>query len=172
MKKNTLALWLIVAIAVLGLLLYAFFTYVGGLNEVKGSSMEPLLKSDMRIYVSKLESDKAAVKQGSIVVYHLSANNTSDFISRVIAVGGDTVKIEKGGVYVNGTEYKVPGIQNPVTANFQGGFTKDGQTYIVPNASVFVLGDNRMRSADSRDFGYIKRANIKGVYQYCYSNCQ
>jgi signal peptidase I len=172
MKRNSFILWVLVIITALGLLLYAFFTYVGGLNTVKGSSMEPLLKNDMQIYVSKLESDKAGVKQNSIIIYRLSAKNDSDFISRVVAVGGDAVKIQKASVYVNGIEYKVPGIQNPITTNFQGGFTKDGVTYVVPGDSVFVLGDNRMRSADSRDFGYIKRANIQAVYQYCYSNCQ
>jgi signal peptidase I len=73
---------------------------------------------------------------------------------------------------VNGREFIVSTVPTAVTANFEGGFTKEGVPVTVPQDSIFVLGDNRMRSADSRDFGFIKKANIKGVFQFCYSNCQ
>ena len=171
-NKRTIGLWIAAFIAFLGLLVYVFFTYIGGYNSIVGRSMEPTLKDGMLVYVSKLAGDKQAVKQGDIIIYTLSSSNESEFISRVIATEGDSVMIAKGSVQVNGKEYVLPNIPNPVTAIFEGGVAKEGMMMIVPAGSVYVLGDNRMRSADSRDFGFIKKENIQGVYQYCYSHCQ
>lgn len=171
-KTRTLALWIAAIVASLGLLLYLFSQHVGGVNQVKGRSMEPSLKENMFIYVSKLENDKMNVKQGDIIIYRISENNPADFVSRVVAVGGDTVIIGQGKVTVNGKDFIVSTVPTAVTANFEDGFTKEGVPMTVPSNSIFVLGDNRMRSADSRDFGFIKKERIKGVFQFCYSNCQ
>ena len=171
-KKRSIVLWVLTILASLGLLVYLFYTYIGGISFIAGRSMEPTLRDKMQIYVSKLSGETQHVKTGDIIVYRLSKRNGSDFISRVIGVEGDSVMIEKGAVQVNGKDYIVPSVPNAVTANFEGGFTKDGVAMIVPKGTVFVLGDNRMRSADSRDFGFIKIENIQSVYKFCYTNCQ
>lgn len=170
-RNKTIILWLLAAVASLGLAVYLFFTYVGGVNRVVGRSMEPALLDGSVVYVSRWPHDIETVTAGKVIVYHLPRNN-ADFIGRIIATEGQTVKIDKGAVYVNDKEYIVPEAPNVVTAAFSGGFMKTGVAVTVPTGSVFVLGDNRMRSADSRDFGFIKKVNIESVYQFCYSECQ
>jgi len=81
-----------------------------------------------------------------------------EFVKRVVAVAGDTVNIQSGKVYVNGEE-----------AKFKGTLGKTRRTgssveypVVVEDKEVFVLGDNREISEDSREFGTVKTSDIKG----------
>ena len=80
------------------------------------------------------------------------------YVKRVIAVGGDTVDIRQGKLYVNGEEVEEPYI-NGATEKKIGGVEFP---YTVEDGKLFVMGDNREESMDSRDFGAVIRKQIKG----------
>ena len=95
-------------------------------------------------------------RQGDIVA--LKQPDGTEYVKRVIAVAGDTVNIQGGEVYVNGEKVE---IKDAIGATER----KDGEvTYplTVGDKEVFVLGDNREVSKDSREFGLLKTDDIKG----------
>lgn len=102
--------------------------------------------------------------RGDIVVFKFPEDPDKDFIKRVIAVGGDTVEIRDKKVFVNGkpAEYQqaVFTDERMIPANIQ---PRDNMKQItVPENSLFVMGDNRDHSYDSRFWGFVKRSAIKG----------
>lgn len=118
---------------------------------VDGPSMEPNFHTGERLIVNKIIYSIRKPERGEVVVFHAPAG--IDYIKRVIALPGERVKVENNKVYVNGEELKEPYIQEAVEER-----AKNGQIYnspglaetIVPEGAVFVMGDNRPNSADSR----------------------
>jgi signal peptidase I len=83
-------------------------------------------------------------------------------LKRVIAVGGDTLELRDGILYLNGEPQKEPYIAKP-RSTFGEGFLNECQKYEVPEDSVFLMGDNRKGSGDSREFGAVKYSEINAV---------
>ena len=85
-------------------------------------------------------------------VYYVLELNKKSYIKRVIATEGDHIKIENGKVYINGEVYEEPYLPEGTETTDANGFYTD---LIVPQGTVFVMGDNRGNSTDSRAFGCI-----------------
>ena len=87
---------------------------------------------------------------------------TNYYIKRVIAVGGDTIQILEDGVYVNGTRLEEPYVNPEETPKYTNvsETLKNGTT--VPEGTVFVMGDNRNHSTDSRVIGFVPEGDIIG----------
>mgnify|MGYP002312397816 FL=1 len=92
---------------------------------------------------------------GKFSYYVLEFNKTS-YIKRVIGVAGDHIKIESGKVYLNGQELNEPYLRDGIKTE-QKVFTD----IIVPENCVFVMGDNRPQSMDSRSFGCIPLEKVE-----------
>lgn len=122
-------------------------------TRVYGQSMEPNLHPDQRLVVEKLTYRLHAPRRGDVVVLRVSEQSDL-LIKRVIGLPGDTVEIREGHVFVNGEL-----LNEPYLADLTGGSYPP--TYIPP-LHVFVLGDNRGFSNDSRSFGMIPIDNILG----------
>lgn len=132
-------------------------TFVVEVYRVDGSSMENTLHSEERVLVNKFifRFGLRPPHPGDIIVFQYPKQPDRDFIKRVVAVAGDTVEIRGGKVFVNGRPF-------PEAATVRLS-NRDFGPYQVPPNSVFVLGDNRNNSEDSRYFGEVPLANIRGL---------
>ncbi|MEJ9210442.1 signal peptidase I [Bacillus smithii] len=131
---------------------------------VKGESMSPTLEEGNKLIVNKMKN----IKRFDIVVFH-APDSDEVYVKRVIGLPGDTVEMKDDVLYINGAAYKEPYLnklkkQYSYLNRFTGDFTLKEITgkEKVPDGKVFVLGDNRLRSNDSRRFGFIDEKDIIG----------
>jgi len=129
-------------------------TFVVEVYRVDGTSMENTLHSEERVLVNKFIYRLRPPKPGEVVVFRYPLQPDRHFIKRVIAVEGQTVELKGGKVYVDGEPFPEVDTIRATGADF-GPFT-------VPEDSIFVLGDNRTNSEDSRVFGEVPLANVRG----------
>lgn len=134
---------------------------------VQGNSMYPFLKNQERLIVDKLSYFISKPERGEIAIFRYPKDESRDFIKRVIAVEGDTVEMRNGKVIVNGQELVEDYIwkQDPKGANMSN-FRKS----VVPKGTVFVLGDNRNNSLDSRyaEVDFVPLRMVKGRALVCF----
>ena len=116
------------------------------------------------VLVDRLSHLWSPYDRGQVVVFHApaSADRGEPFIKRVIGLGGDTVEIRDGQVLVNGVALDEPylfrdpaGVAEPTVANGQS-------RWVVPAGELFVMGDHRQVSSDSRAFGPIQVSSVIG----------
>lgn len=136
-------------------------------HEVSGRSMDSTFHDKDHILTSKITYRFVNPKHGDVIVFNSPSNPDIDYIKRIIGMPGDTVKIQNGEVYVNGIllneKYLAPGIKTQGEA-----FLSDGEEVTVPPDHVFVMGDNRPNSSDSREFGFIPYRDIDGEVFFRY----
>jgi signal peptidase I len=129
--------------------------FVGQATRVEGQSMEPNLYSDQRLVVEKLSYRFHGPQRFDIVVLKMPSQGEELLIKRVVGLPGETVEIKNGHVYINGEPLEEPYIEEMTQPGRHGKVT-------VPPLHVFVLGDNRDRSNDSRSFGPVAIDNLVG----------
>ncbi len=145
-------------ISIIVAVVLAFFIrqFLVELYIVDGPSMRPTLLSEERLVVNKLVYRTRAPEKGEILVFQYPRNPERDFIKRVIATPGDTIEIQNGDVYVNGELLH----ETYILEKTRGSFPKT----TVPEGTIFVMGDNRNNSEDSRfaDVGFVPYNLVKG----------
>ncbi len=120
--------------------------------RVDGASMENTLFHGERLMVDKLTYRFREPRRGEIIVLNMPR---SRFIKRIIAVGGDSIQERSGVIYVNGAALDEPYVDNKTTMNWG--------PFLVPEGHVWVMGDNRPRSDDSRGtVGFLPNGDIVG----------
>ena len=122
--------------------------------QVEQYSMEPNLLPHDRVLVNKFIYRFRPPRPGEIVVLHPPSDPSRNYIKRVVAVAGQRVEIRDGAVYVDSRPLREPYLRAPT-----GG---DYGPESVPARDIFVLGDNRGNSEDSRAFGFVPMRNIVG----------
>ena len=161
----------------LALLLALFIrTFIVQAFKIPSGSMIPTLQVGDHILVNKLSygvriplSDRYVVEfkkpqRGDVVVFIFPEDRSKDFIKRVVGVGGDMVEIRGKKVYINNRPLEDP------HAYFEGDGREGGGFYVrddyaprrVPENHIFVMGDNRDRSYDSRFWGFVNIEDVKG----------
>lgn len=123
---------------------------------VKGSSMYPTLEENDYLIISKQAYKIGEPERGDIVVFPHEEDYGDDplYIKRVIALPGDHLEIEDGKVYINGN------LQQEDYIN--GNFTVGDIDYVIPEDEIYVMGDNRGNSSDSRAFGTVDIEDVTG----------
>jgi signal peptidase I len=161
--------WLVVVLIALGAAMLVR-VYVLQQFYISGPSMQTTLLENNRVLVNKLSYRLHDVRRGDVVVFDRVTTNDGvvahdDLIKRVIAVGGDTVSISQCNVIVNGKKIdesylddKSGGSQNLVDRCR----VIDLAEQTIPKDKIFVMGDNRAESFDSRSFGAIDKDLIVG----------
>lgn len=128
---------------------------------VKETSMQPTLYANNYIFLSKQAYRFSEPKRGDIVVFHTNLKTETGkeklLIKRVIALPGDVITIEDGKVFLNGEIQQEDYTMEPYTS----GSVRDLE---IPEGSLFVMGDNRQSSADSRDpnVGFVQEDKVIG----------
>lgn len=153
--KSVMREWLetvVIALAV-ALLIRAFVVQV---YLVEGESMEPTLHTSERLLVNKFLYLVRPPQPGEIVVLQDPGQPRRELIKRVIAVAGEIVEVRRGQVLVNGKALKEP-YKNTMFTQYS-----DMGPLTVPSGYIFVMGDNRGRSLDSRMIGPIPLSKVEG----------
>lgn len=146
----------IIALA-LSVVLYLFlFTP----HEVLGRSMFPTYKNGEYLIANKIVYQLKQPEQGDVIIFRYSA--TQDYIKRVIGTAGDIVAIQDGQFVVNGQLLDESAYLEDTVFTDGGAFLAEGTEIVVPEGELFVSGDNRPHSSDSRAFGTIKIDDVKG----------
>ena len=139
-------------------IVFLLFIFVMGLQQVVGPSMNPTLKEGDVLIVNKLLYRIGKVQRNDIVVL---SQEEKYMVKRVVGLPGEHIEYKDNYVYVNGEKFKEPFIDADKfpTKDFK---LEDLGYDKIPEGMYLVLGDNRVNSKDSRDFGLIKKKQIKG----------
>jgi len=136
----------------------AFFIryFIVELYMVEGPSMRPTLVNGERLVVNKFIYRLKQPEKGDIVVFRYPRDPSRDFIKRVIGVAGDTIEVKDGKVFLNGQLLNEPYILERTRGSYSAA--------TIPDGHIFVMGDNRNNSEDSRfrDVGFVSLEMLKG----------
>lgn len=160
---ESLAIALILAMFIRTFFIQAF--------KIPSGSMIPTFMIGDKIFVNKLlygpkvpftDIRLPAIRgprRGDIVVFVYPEDRKKAFIKRVAALGGETIEIRKGALYVNGEPIDGPQTMKAIYYYNDGQFGGEGGAVTVPEGSYFVLGDNSASSKDSRYWGFVSHKN-------------
>ncbi len=130
--------------------------------RVEGTSMQPELRDQDRLFIDKLFFRFEKISHGDVVVFHYPRDPEKSYIKRVIALPGDAIFIDQGRVWINGEPTDEPWVPRRYRD------TRSMPEMIVPPDQYFVMGDHRSISSDSRDFGPVDRELIYGKAAFIY----
>lgn len=136
--------------------------------QVSGDSMFPTFKDREYIFTNIIGLKLGDLKRGDVIVFKSPLDKEKDFIKRVIAIPGDTISIKKGRVYLNGLLLNESSYLRPEVKTNGGSFLQEGESKTIPEGYVFVMGDNRPYSSDSREWGFLKKEDIIGKSFFVY----
>ncbi|MDO5719067.1 MAG: signal peptidase I [Tissierellia bacterium] len=137
-------------------LLVRFFIF--NITLVDGISMNPTLADGDRLITEKISLYFNEPKKGDIVVINAPDNSKDHYIKRLIGLPGDKIDLIEGKLYINDIVQEEDYINSSETLPY----TYD-TSWIVPEGEIFVMGDNRNHSNDSRTFGTIAMDQVIGI---------
>jgi signal peptidase I len=137
------------------------YFFVASPHQVKGLSMFPTFQDKELILTDKISYRFNEPHHGDVVVFKSPVSPEYDYIKRVIGVSGDKVRIEQNGIYINDFLIAEPYLPSG-TVTSGGLFLGIGREVTVPAQEIFVMGDNRPGSSDSRAWGFVKDSEIIG----------
>jgi signal peptidase I len=141
----------LVPAVILALFIHAFLAQS---TIVLGQSMEPNLQSTQRLMVEKVSYWLHPPHRGDIVVLRDPTGGPVPLIKRVVGLPGERISIANGHVFVDGRALSEPYL-NQITLG-------EGRSWVVPPMEIFVMGDNRSNSKDSRYFGPVSLDSVLG----------
>ena len=154
---NTIQTILLIASAFL--VLYIFVVQP---HQVDGSSMYPTFQDKEWLLSNLLAIRTNDYKRGDVVVFHSPVEPEKIYIKRLIALPGETISIIEGDVYINDELLDESSFLPAEVKTYGGAFLHDDESVIVPVGSIFVMGDNRPGSSDSRAWGFLKKEKLIG----------
>jgi signal peptidase I len=178
-RINRTWLWIIgvfiVSIAVNLVAGYAVNSNILEAYRIPSAAMEPtLLKGDF--IIATKGSNAGEIRRGDIIVFKYPPDRSQMYIKRLIGIGGDTIRINDKQVFRNGEKLNEPYIVHidSLIIPYDGGqnwglrFRDNMPETVVPQGRLFVLGDNRDNSQDSRIFGFVDQDLVVGRPRFIY----
>ncbi|MFW5786838.1 MAG: signal peptidase I [Halanaerobiales bacterium] len=151
------------SLVIAAILAFFIITFVAQSFVVDGDSMDPTLQNGERLFVNKFIYRFHPPERGDIIVFTPQGAPDSKYIKRVIGLPGETVEIKDGTTFIDGKPIKEDYIKESISGDYG--------PYEVPEKSVFVMGDNRNHSADSRYpeiVGFVDYDTISGKAFWVY----
>jgi len=138
--------------------------------KVEGTSMQPRLENDERIFVNKFDYTFWGIERGDIVVFWYPEDPTKSFIKRVIGLPGESIDMDATGhVTINGRPIEEPYLAPERNQAARARWNQvDGKIKYVKPHYYFVMGDNRDASNDSRSWGLVPEKYIYGKAMFRY----
>lgn len=151
----------------IGIIVFAFIrTFFFSNYVVEGESMMPTLQDGNKLVVNKIGYRIGDLNRFDVIVFH--ANQEEDYVKRVIGLPGDRIEYRGDVLYINGENYQEPYLEKYRKEAFGERLTGDFTLFeltgkeMVPEGHIFVLGDNRLGSRDSREFGFVSIDQVVG----------
>lgn len=132
----------------------AIILFVGRVSIVQGGSMEPSIVTGERILVNLLAYDFYNPRRGEVIVFRYPRDQSKDYIKRVIALPGEEIEIRNGKTLVNGRRVSEPYVTHWDLA--------DKAPVKLGAGELWVMGDNRANSEDSRRWGPLPVRLVRG----------
>ena len=159
--------WIFVVVIAIGaamlIRLFLFQQYY-----IDGPSMQTTLMPQDRVLVNKMSYKLHDIHRGDVIVFDRVTNEVQhdDLIKRVLGLPGETLEIRSCIVYIDGIEVDEPYLNPEQTSQIEPSARCGSHTDMAPievsEGMVFVMGDNRVQSFDSRDFGPIDTDKVRG----------
>lgn len=130
-------------------------------HKVDGRSMFPNFHDQEYILTDKITYRQRNPQRGEVIVFHAPPPFNSDFIKRIVGLPGETIMVQGGYVFINGSRLNEVYLPNSYTTN-EKSFLREGVPYSIPKDYYMVFGDNRDFSSDSREWGPISKKAIVG----------
>ncbi len=148
-------------LVIFGAIFAVIYLFIAQPHKVSGNSMLPNFQNGDYILTDKISYRFTSPQRGEVIVLKNPRNEAQDFIKRIIALPQDTIKIENNFVYVNNQKVTEPYLPNNISSSVEG-FLMNGEEIVMASNQYFVMGDNRMHSSDSRQWGPVTREEIIG----------
>ncbi len=152
--------WLITILEAAALTIF-LLVFVAQSFLVEGYSMEPTLENGEKVMVEKVSYRFRDPKRGEIIIIKNPLKRRDIYIKRVVGLPGDTIEVKNGQIFINGILLEEDYVLEPFNSWYSG-------TFFVPEGHVFVLGDNRNHSDDSRRIGPIPYGDVIGRVMFVY----
>jgi signal peptidase I len=143
-------------------ILLGLYMFVIQPHEVTGSSMYPTFKDKELVLSYLLDVDMHNIKHGDVVVFHAPTEEDKLYIKRVIGLPGDRVALRNGIVYLNGEKLDESEYLDASVATYGGSYLSEGKEITISSGKLFVMGDNRQYSSDSRAWGMLSYSKLIG----------
>ncbi|HEY4567312.1 signal peptidase I [Planococcaceae bacterium Storch 2/2-2] len=172
-KKNEVVEFIVMFVVAIAIAL-AVRAFLFSAIIVDGVSMMPTLEHQDRMIVNKINYRISDPKRFDVIVFH--APEGTDYIKRVIGLPGDEIEYKDDKLYINGKLYEEPYLEPHYDGTLKGSLTEDftleqklGMTK-VPEDHLFVLGDNRRQSNDSRNVsvGFVPIEDVVGTTKFIF----
>ncbi|RBP92276.1 signal peptidase I [Cytobacillus firmus] len=151
----------------IGIIIFAFIrTFFFSNYVVEGESMMPTLQDGNKLIVNKIGYQVSDLERFDVIVFH--HNDQEDFVKRIIGMPGDEIEYRNDELFINGKKVDEPYLEKYRKETLGGKLTGDFTllemtgTETVPEGKLFVMGDNRLGSWDSRHFGFISAGQVVG----------
>ncbi len=151
---------------VLAVIVALFITRVIIVNaEVPTGSMKTTIMPGDRLIANRLAYNFSEIKRGDIIVFPYPDDESALFVKRVVGLSGDVIEIIDGEVFINGEKYDEPYVSSEIID-----ITRNSGPYTVPEGHLFMMGDNRGNSEDSRywDNTYLDSEKVIGKAMFTY----
>ncbi|MHB9033585.1 MAG: signal peptidase I [Anaerolineae bacterium] len=136
------------------IIVFVINAFVAQATRVEGESMLPNLHNNERLIIEKISYRLHPPRRGDIIVIEPPQKGTEPLIKRVIGLPGETISVHDGQVFINDTVLREPYLAQKTNGSMN--------PLLVPEGYVFVMGDNRNASNDSRAFGPVPTQDIIG----------